>query len=348
MKLISNWQNATVFDMELDGLLRECTKIHVLSFQMQGKGIKSINGEDTDRLKAFFQYHVDNKIPLVAHNGTSYDIPAAEKVLGIDLSEILLIDSLNLSWYLNFDRKSHGLASFLDDYGVEKPEIDDWENLTYEEYKHRCSEDVRINKLLWEDFKERLTEMYSLSKEAIDSGELGGTRSNHNEEIHLDSKLGMAVEDWISEILTFLNFKSDCIRLQEKTGWDLDEELLDKSIQELEGKLEEAKAALESVMPKAPKYAPRTKPKKLYLRNGELSETGKRWAKIVENWESKAVDEDGNPLVKESNKPDEFKILNSYEPPNANSTAQVKRFLFSGAIKLEYRDLYSNIFWRDE
>lgn len=125
MKSIYNWDKATVFDIESDGLLREATKIHVLAFQMAGKALSSIKGDDTKRLKAFFQWHLDNKAPLVAHNATTYDIPLVEKLLSVDLSGIMLIDSLSLSWYLNFQRNRHGLGTFHEDYGIEKPEVDE-------------------------------------------------------------------------------------------------------------------------------------------------------------------------------------------------------------------------------
>ena len=38
MKLITNWRNATVADIEADALLDDATKIHVLSYEMQAGG----------------------------------------------------------------------------------------------------------------------------------------------------------------------------------------------------------------------------------------------------------------------------------------------------------------------
>ena len=121
MKKITNWRSATVADFEADGLLDEATKLHVLSYQLDGKGVNSFHGtEEADRIKAFFRYHLEKKIPIVMHSGISYDIPLAEKLLDIDLSEIMLIDSLALSWYLNPNRSKHGLDSFHEDYGIDK------------------------------------------------------------------------------------------------------------------------------------------------------------------------------------------------------------------------------------
>jgi DNA polymerase III alpha subunit (gram-positive type) len=159
MKQITNWRNATVADIEADELLDKATKIHVLSYKLVGGGQGSF--PDYDRIRKFFQHHIDNKIPVVMHNGKGYDVPLVEKLLGMDLSNLMLIDSLPISWYLNTERNQHGLDSFFPDYGIAKPKIDDWTNLTYDEYKHRCEMDVEINSVLWEDFKGRLDQIYS-------------------------------------------------------------------------------------------------------------------------------------------------------------------------------------------
>ena len=330
MKKITNWRSATVADFEADGLLDEATKLHVLSYQLDGKGVNSFHGtEEADRIKAFFRYHLEKKIPIVMHSGISYDIPLAEKLLDIDLSEIMLIDSLALSWYLNPNRSKHGLDSFHEDYGIEKPKIDDWENLSYEEYRHRCQEDVKINKALWEDLKARLIDMYTFAQAEINAGHVGGTRMFDGEEIYLDQFVGSTVDEAIDRLLTFLMFKMDCARLQEKTRWDVDTELLENSIAELTEEGAKAKAELESVMPMVPKYVDRKKPAKPFKKNGELSASGEAWEEVKKLIESKAIDEHGNPMVKPSTKEGVVKLLTSYEEPNGNSPEQIKAFLYS-------------------
>lgn len=135
MKQIYNWQKATVFDIEGNGLLDEITKLWVIGFQMQGKEDVSHIGPDAERIKKMFQWHIDNEVPLVAHNGIGFDIPALEKLFGMDLSKLMVIDTLALSWYLNTDRLKHGLDSFHEDYGIAKPEVheDEWKGLPDEE-----------------------------------------------------------------------------------------------------------------------------------------------------------------------------------------------------------------------
>jgi len=329
VKKIYNWENATVFDTEADGLLDTVTKIHVLSCVMQSGKEVSIPGTEQDRIRKFFNHHIDNKIPVVAHNSISYDIPMVEKLLDLDLSGLMVIDSLALSWYLNTMRQRHGLASFHEDYGIEKPTVEDWEGLTYEEYKHRCQEDVKINKALWEDLKGRLVEMYTLAQVEIDAGSVGGKRLTDDEQIYLDQFAGESVSEAINRLLTFLMFKMDCARLQEKTGWQVDVELLEKSIVELTAEGEAAKAELESVMPIVPKYADRKKPAKPFLKNGDLSASGKAWEEIKKYVHEKAKDGHGNPIVKPSSKEGVVKFLVGYEGPNGNSPDQIKAFLYS-------------------
>src|SRR5690606_24643764 len=118
--------------------------------------------------------------------------------------------------------------------------------LSYEEYEHRCQEDVKINKALWEDLKARLVDMYTIAQAEINAGNVGGKRMSEDEEIYLDQFVGSSVDEAIDRLLTFLMFKMDCARLQEKTRWDVDTELLENSIAELTEEGAKAKAELES------------------------------------------------------------------------------------------------------
>jgi hypothetical protein len=367
VKQITNWRNASVSDVESDGLLQEASLLHVLSMEMANGKKASIKGDDHERIKAFFQYHIDNKTPIVGHSFICYDVPLCEKILGMDLSELMVIDSLALSWYLNISRKRHGLDSFLEDYGVEKPKIDDWENLTYEEYRHRCQEDVRINKLLWEDLKERLIDMYTTSKDLIDSGRVGGKRLSSDEVIYLDQfRNNTSVDEWIDKILTFLMYKMDNVRIKEATMWEVDVPKLQDLHDNLDRKIVESKVILESVMPPVPKYVNKNFPKKpikavkikkkddpkdfTYNSKGEpvaLSSSGEKWNDVVSQLAK--VNDLNHALVKadvgtpykvdittwEEGQGEgiRIKVLNKYEDPNAGSSDQIKALLFSHGWK---------------
>lgn len=332
MKQIYNWNKATVSDIESDGLLDEATLLHVLSCKLQDGKEVSIRGNDHDRILKFLNYHIDNEIPIVGHNFIRYDVPLLEKILNVDLSKLMVIDSLLLSFYLNTRRKSHGLDSFFEDYGIAKPPVTDWVGLPYEEYKHRCEQDVLINTALWEDLRDRLVDMYTKSKEAIDSGRVNTLKVSPDERQHIDKLKGLSVEDHINRFLTFLMAKGDTMRLREKTRIKLDQELLGVTEEELAVKLEAAKAELEEVMPKVPKYAKKNLPKNPFKKDGSVSASGKSWNEAIENLQK--VDERGNPLsMAVEGEGNVLKVLKKYEEPNINSSDQIKKWLFSHGWK---------------
>jgi len=139
-----------VFDVEADNLLDDATKIHCLSYTSDGVNYDTL-----------FDYNdmrdlVMSQAGLIGHNIVRYDAPLLEKILGIKL-EARLFDTLPMSWVLNYTRagNKHNLDAFGEDFGIPKPKINDWINLTQEEYAHRCTEDVKINWLLWQDLLKR-------------------------------------------------------------------------------------------------------------------------------------------------------------------------------------------------
>ena len=329
MKKITNWRKATVFDVEADGLLNEATLMHVLSLEMANGKKDSIEGGNKERLIGFFEYHIKNNIPVLAHNGICYDIPLCEKILGIDLSELMVIDTMILSWYLNTDRKLHGLDSFFEDYGIAKPKITDWVGLSYEEYKHRCEEDVNINKALWVDLQERLVDMYTKTRKAVDKGWVDGTRMSEDEFCFIDQyKQSSTVDDYIDRLLTFLMFKMDTARLREQTRIKIHKELIEENLEDLRKKIFEAKVQLEGVMPPVPEYAKKNYPSRPLKKDGTLSATGLSWNEAVANLE--VTDEHGTPMSLEvEGNTEQLKVFKTYKAPNINSSDQIKALLFS-------------------
>lgn len=330
LKPIYNWKLATVADLESDNLLDLATKLHVLGFQMNEKEIKTFRGStEGERIVKFFQWHVDNEIPIVMHNGISFDVPLMEKLFGIDLSKLMLIDTLALSWYLNPDRRQHGLGTFWEDYGIEKPVVEDWSEQPYEVYQNRVVEDVKINQALWKDLKKRLIELYTTARVEIDSGAVGGKRLSDDEVLYIDSLVGLSVEEHINRLLTFLMFKMDCARLQEKTRWEVDVDLLLETEKKLEVTCEAARSELESVMPKVPQFTKKEAPKKPYKKDGTLSAIGVKWEELMRAYDAKEVDEYGTLKVQQTEVKGVYKVLNGYEEPSASSPAQVKALLYS-------------------
>jgi len=143
-----------VADTETDGLAYDCTKLHVMSYTEDGETYHSTG--DYDDMRAV----IKSADLLVMHNAVMHDMVVFNRLLGIPLDYKKYIDTLWVSRYLYPDRTSHGLDAIGKEHGVKKPEVDDWDNLSYEEYTNRCVEDVKINWLEWKKQEKRLEEIY--------------------------------------------------------------------------------------------------------------------------------------------------------------------------------------------
>ena len=146
-----------VFDTETNGLAYDCNKMHILSYTYDGNKVTSTSSYE--EMRKFF---TQEDTLFVAHNSIMFDMVVAKRVLGlgIDFNYKRFIDTLALSWFLYADRKSHGLGSYQEASGVPKPQVDNWEDVTWEQMKHRCESDVKINWWLWQKQRKRLQEVY--------------------------------------------------------------------------------------------------------------------------------------------------------------------------------------------
>ena len=233
-----------VFDIETDGL--RPTKIHCLSY-MDEAGICHTLSDYGDIRK--FALGADT---LIGHNIICYDIPVLERLLSIQITA-KVIDTLPLSWYLNFNNARHGLATYGEFYGVPKPEVDDWEGLSLGEYKVRCEEDVKINTLLWKDLEHKLGRLYYKD------------------------------DDNAKRLIEYLNFKMSCLRDQENYGWRLDVEKATALSETLTALKSEKEIALSKAMPKKPITKVRTMPRVMYKKDGSLSALGQSWLETLDN-----------------------------------------------------------------
>lgn len=231
---------AYVFDIETDGLYG--TKIHCLVFS-DGETITSLTSYDDIR-----NFLLSSDV-LIGHNIQRFDIPTLERLLKIQV-KAKLVDTLALSWYLEPSRVLHGLEAWGEDFGVPKPKIDDWSNLSVDEYIHRCTEDVKINSKLWTKFRKKLIRLYGTWEEA-------------------------------QKFLEYMEFKMDCAREQERSQWKLDKEYALKSLQMLQETKEQKLATLAAAMPSLPRMAKRQRPAKPFKKDGTLSTTGTRWFKLL-------------------------------------------------------------------
>lgn len=227
-------------DAEGDGLFP--TKIHVLSCTKNGN-VFSTN--DYEQMRAFLL----KADVIVAHNIVRFDVPVLERILGLKI-KAKVIDTLILSWYLFPERTDHGLEDWGETFGIPKPKILDWENLSYEEYKHRCEEDVKINYKLWKHMWMILNHIYE-NKEDL----------------------------W--KFLEYLTFKMYCARLQEESGWKLDVKFVEDALVKLTNELQDKHDALSKVMPKVPVIKTKTVPKQLYKQDGTPTKFGQTWLDML-------------------------------------------------------------------
>ena len=144
-----------VFDLEADGLLDTITKIHCLSYSTTDKSEKGTLYTEAD----IFSFFCMDAL-FIGHHIIGYDFKALEKIYSIPRPKNYF-DTLGMAWYLQPERSEYGLESYGDEYKVPKPKINDWQNLTIQEYTNRCETDVEINRLLYIDLKKKLQEIYS-------------------------------------------------------------------------------------------------------------------------------------------------------------------------------------------
>ena len=251
-----------IFDIETDGL--DATKIHVFSWSDGGE-VQSTNYYDVMREV------ITGADTLIGHNIVGFDLPVLERITGAK-PKGTIIDTLPLSWYLYPSEMRHGLDDWGKRLGIAKPKIDDWDSLSYEEYRHRCEEDVKINTLLWK---------------------------------RMEQKLGRLYKDGHQKIVNYLTFKMQCLRDQEAYKWRLDVDKAQRHLDELEQLKEEKQQQLAQAMPKRILTAVRQPPKNMYKQDGTLSAHGERWKQTVaENFMPastmtpitvKVGEEEGNP-----------------------------------------------------
>ncbi len=241
-------------DIEASGLLEQLKKqpnpkLHNLcSIDVASSEMKLFKGTDKEAIQAW----LDEGHTFIMHYGSLYDAPALE-FFGFDLSKTRIIDSVALSWYLEPNRVMHGLEQYGEEFGVPKPKIDNWEDLTQEEYDHRVIEDCKIQKKLWHKQVGRLEQLYGDDQAAYD------------------------------RLIKFLMQKMDELRQAQDNKWAVDVEGCEKFKAQLEEEIAVKTDALKLVMPPNPIYAVRKKPAKPFKKDGTLSASGEKWKELTES-----------------------------------------------------------------
>lgn len=228
-----------VIDVEGDSL--DATKLHCMVVQEVGAGVVSYT--EYTEMRSFLTDLTESD-RIIGHNFVRWDSPTLERILGTK-TKAKIVDTLALSWYLYPKRNKHGLADWGEEFGVPKPEVVDWVSEPISVYVHRCTEDVKINTLLWERIAAFLTELYG--------------------------------EGAYWPLVEYLSFKMHCAALQEYNKWGLDVPEAEALFATLSERQKEALGSLEKVMPYVKTFRNIKRPKKPFKVDGTLSASGKNW-----------------------------------------------------------------------
>lgn len=234
-----------VFDLESDGFLDKLTKIHVFSWSVVGSDVVH-STSDLSTIQEVMQ----KATTVIGHNIVAFDL-AALAMFDIH-TDADIIDTLPLSWYLEPKRVRHGLDQWGESLGIKKPKIDDWDNLSYEDYKHRCEEDVKINLKVLETLERKLKRLYR------DEGEQ-------------------------KRLTDYLTFKMQCARDQEVYGWRLDVPKAQDLQQTLQQMKESSQEQLSAAMPQKPITKVMNPPKVMHKKDGSLSARGEAWQQLLKD-----------------------------------------------------------------
>lgn len=267
-----------VFDIEADGL--NPSKIHCLTAAIYSEGewrLKSTT--DYDKMRDFFL----SSDVLIGHNIARWDIPVVERLLEIEVSAHI-VDTIAIAWVIEPDRPLYGLATYGEEFGIPKPLIEDWDNLSVEEYIHRCEEDVKANVELWDRQKSHLMDIYGS-------------------------------EDKYWSFLKYLEFKMDCAREAERSGWKIDIDFCRESLAKLVLAKEDKVEKLTQSMPKVEIVTVKNIPAKPYKQDGSVSSHGAKWFTLLSEL---GLPEDHLEPVS---------YISGYKEPNPNSPSQVKKWL---------------------
>lgn len=192
-----------ILDLEGTGFLENLTKIWCLSIRFPDGTLKHYGPDEVEE-----GIHELNGKHICSHNLIGYDLPAIHKFFPW-FTPLNIDDTFILSSLFEPDRIGHGLASWGKQFGVEKPDHEDWSRYS-DEMKHRNMEDVKINYLVWQhlnqertsgwDWEKAIELEYAIAKTHAKQ-EANGVGFNRWAAIDLKEKIDKEIDEIASEIL---------------------------------------------------------------------------------------------------------------------------------------------------
>ena len=137
-----------VGDLEADGLLPTATLVWCAVFEdiESGEVFKFSPKNGITYVQEMLDF-LDSCRTLIFHNGIGYDFPLLEKLYNWKFKG-QVVDTLIMSRLLFPKRKNHSVDSYGKQFGIPKPEHEDWSQFS-DEMLHRCSEDVKIQRRIY-------------------------------------------------------------------------------------------------------------------------------------------------------------------------------------------------------
>ena len=230
---MSHQSTSIVFDIETDGLLLEVSKFWVgWTYCLETKEYKQFRS--ADELVAF----LNTATLLIGHNIIGYDIPALNKLSGIEVSkDIKIVDTLILSRLAYYDEDgvfSHSLKAYGERMGFPKGEHEDWSGYSPEMDEY-CKRDVDVTIKVYQ---------------------------------HLKRKTGT----WLPEEALELEQKVQAIIVQQHmNGWLFDVKKAQALHVELLGELENAEKNLREVFKPIPNFIEKKYPTTAFKKDGTKS-----------------------------------------------------------------------------
>lgn len=292
-----------VGDTESDGLLDTATRVWCATFY-DTETNKTIAFTDKnspfDSLAKYITEYIDNNLDktFVYQNGVNFDIPLLEKLVIGWKFKGELFDTLYASRILWPDRREgHSLASWGEEFGVLKPEHEDWSQFS-EEMLHRNKEDVKIGTLLFEHIKKHLEDLHIYDPRI--------TFDKFNDVLQMEQQVAQIIEQ------------------QARNGWLFDIPLAYKLVDELSIKIQAIEKELIPTLP-IRVVRPSETVTKAFKDNGDITANALKWY-LKHKANSDFTQDIGGDFSKVQ-----------FENMNLGSSNQVKDFLLdNGWVPSEY------------
>ena len=138
-----------ILDIETDGLEPTVIWVVVTKDVDTGKVNSFLDKDD-------FKNYLSTSMEIIGHNIIGYDVPALEKLWGVDFTDIKLTDTLIMSRLANPQRLGgHALKNWGDAVGFEKGDYHDWSNLNDRMIAY-CKKDVELTLIVYNKLLEEL------------------------------------------------------------------------------------------------------------------------------------------------------------------------------------------------